>query len=39
MLEPTPVLEPGVALAMAVAFGHFEGMDFDWDAMSWRRRD
>lgn len=27
------------ALAWAVLHGTFEGGDFDWDAMEWRRQD
>lgn len=31
-------LDPVIAMAMAVAFGRFEGQEFDWDAMAFRER-
>ena len=30
-------MEPALRLAMAAAFGMFEGNKFDWDAMTFRR--
>ncbi len=30
-------MEPAMRLAMAVAFGMFEGLEFDWARMVWKR--
>ncbi len=30
-------MEPALRLAMAVAFGMFEGLEFDWGELCWKR--
>lgn len=30
-------MEPALRLAMAVSFGLFEGLDFDWAQLCWKQ--